>query len=137
MGSSAASDVRWTTSTAKPVKTAQARDFMKLLVTLHRRAPIPTLRPFRAADWRGLTRSVICPRLQGGPTRMSLLAKPFPTEMTTPINLEGNKKRSVEAHRNLFCTAYDEGRDEAAKRGGNSLTSVPCPNGRITHAGPE
>jgi hypothetical protein len=35
---------------------------------------------------------------------MSLLAKPFPTEMTTPINLEGNKKMSVEAHRNLFCT---------------------------------
>ena len=28
---------------------------------------------------------------------MPLLAKPFPDEMTTPINLEGNKKMSVEA----------------------------------------
>jgi len=59
---------------------------------------------------------------------MSLLAKPFPTEMTTPINLEGNKKMSVEAHRNLFCTAYDECLNEAVKRGWNSFTCVRCPN---------
>ena len=69
--------------------------------------------------------------------RMSLLAKPFPTEMTTPINLEGNKKMSVEAHRNLFCTAYDECLDEAVKRGWNSFTCVRCPNYTISHVSPE
>src|SRR5258707_13000578 len=68
---------------------------------------------------------------------MPLLAKPFPTEMTTPINLEGNKKMSVEAHRNLFCTAYDECLNEAVKRGWNSFTCVRCPNYTVTHVSPE
>lgn len=68
---------------------------------------------------------------------MPLLAKPFPTEMTTPINIEGNKKMSVEAHRNLFCTAYDECLNEAVKRGWNSFTCVRCPNYNMTHVSPE
>ena len=48
---------------------------------------------------------------------MRVMAKPMPTELTTPINLEGNRKMSVEAHRNLFCTAYDDCLNEAVKRG--------------------
>jgi hypothetical protein len=60
--------------------------------------------------------------------RMRVLAKPMPTELTTPINLEGNRKMSVEAHRNLFCSAYDDCLNEAVKRGWNSFTCVRCPN---------
>jgi hypothetical protein len=59
---------------------------------------------------------------------MRVLAKPMPTELTTPINLEGNRKMSVEAHRNLFCSAYDDCLNEAVKRGWNSFTCVRCPN---------
>jgi hypothetical protein len=68
---------------------------------------------------------------------MSLLAKPFPTEMTTPISLEGNRKMSVEAHRNLFCPSYDECLNEAVKRGWNSFTCVRCPNYTIAQVSPE
>ena len=68
---------------------------------------------------------------------MALMAKPFPTEMSTQINLEGNRKMSVEAHRNLFCTSYDECLNEAVKRGWNSFTCVRCPNYTINHAAPE
>src|SRR5260370_39066316 len=85
-----------------------------------------------AARWQWLTRSVICPRVFRRSDRMSLLAKPFPTEMTTPINLEGNKKMSVEAHRNLLCPAADACLHEAVRRGWNSLTGVPCPTYRVT-----
>jgi hypothetical protein len=64
-------------------------------------------------------------------------AKPFPTELTTPINLEGSRKLSVEAHRNLFCSAYDECLDEAVKRGWNSFTCVRCPNFAIATVSPD
>ena len=59
---------------------------------------------------------------------MSLvLAKPVPTELNTPINLEGSRKLSVESHRNLFCGHYDECLNEAVKKGWNSFTCVRCP----------
>jgi hypothetical protein len=67
----------------------------------------------------------------------NVLAKPFPTELTTPINLEGSRKLSVEAHRNLFCSAYDECLDEAVKRGWNSFTCVRCPNFAIATVSPD
>jgi hypothetical protein len=66
-----------------------------------------------------------------------ILAKPVPTELTTPINLEGSRKLSVEAHRNLFCGHYDECLNEAVKRGWNSFTCVRCPNYALTPASPE
>src|SRR5207249_969732 len=57
--------------------------------------PVPIHRP-PAFDWRGLTRSVISPRLNRRQIRridrMRVMAKPMPTELTTPINLEGNRK---------------------------------------------
>src|SRR5438132_1086555 len=65
---------------------------------------------------------------------MRVMAKPMPTELTTPINLEGNRKMSVEAHRNLFCTAYDDCLNEAVKRGWNSFTCVRCPNYTIVES---
>ena len=66
-----------------------------------------------------------------------VLAKPIPTELTTPINLEGSRKMSVEAHRNLFCSHYDECLNEAVKRGWNSFTCVRCPNYALTQVAPE
>ncbi|HWE25409.1 MAG TPA: hypothetical protein VG496_15835 [Myxococcales bacterium] len=65
---------------------------------------------------------------------MRVMAKPMPTELTTPINLEGNRKMSVESHRNLFCTAYDDCLNEAVKRGWNSFTCVRCPNYTIVES---
>jgi hypothetical protein len=66
-----------------------------------------------------------------------VLAKPVPTELTTPINLEGSRKMSVEAHRNLFCGSYDDCLNEAVKRGWNSFTCERCPNYSLTEASPE
>jgi hypothetical protein len=83
-------------------------------------------------EWRRVTHSVIRRASISGLfrriDRMRILAKPMPTELTTPINLEGNRKMSVEAHRNLFCTAYDDCLNEAVRRGWNSFTCVRCPN---------
>lgn len=66
-----------------------------------------------------------------------VLAKPMPTELTTPINLEGSRKLSVESHRNLFCPHYDECLNEAVKKGWNSFTCVRCPNYALTQVSPE
>lgn len=52
-----------------------------------------------------------------------MLAKPSPSELTTPINPD----RGVEGHRNLFCNFYDACLDEAVKRGWNSWTCTQCP----------
>jgi hypothetical protein len=68
---------------------------------------------------------------------MKVLAKPVPTELTTPINLEGSRKMSVEAHRNLFCSEYDACLNEAVKRGWNSFTCVRCPNYAIPAVSPD
>jgi hypothetical protein len=51
-----------------------------------------------------------------------VLAKPCPTELSTPINPE----RGVEAQRNLFCSYYDGCLDEAVKRGWNSWGCTHC-----------
>ena len=67
----------------------------------------------------------------------NVLAKFFPIELTIPIDLEGSRKLSVEAHRNLFCSAYDECLDEAVKRGWNSFTCVRCPNFAIATVSPD
>jgi hypothetical protein len=59
---------------------------------------------------------------------MSQTLKPFPTELSAPINPEANtgRKAGVENHRNLFCAHYDDCLDEAVKRGWNSFTCVRC-----------
>src|SRR5439155_25512141 len=89
-------------------------------------------------EWRRVTHSVIRPASFSGwlrrIDRMHILAKPMPTELTTPINLEGNRKMSVEAHRNLFCSAYDDCLNEAVRRGWNSFTCVRCPNYTIVES---
>ena len=51
-----------------------------------------------------------------------MLAKPCPTELTTPINPD----RGVEGHRNLFCSFYDACLDEAVKQGWSSWTCTRC-----------
>jgi len=51
-----------------------------------------------------------------------MLAKPYPTELTSPINPE----RGLEGQRNLFCTFYDDCLDEAVKRGWNSWCCTRC-----------
>ena len=68
---------------------------------------------------------------------MRQLHKPVPTELTTPINLDGNRKLSVEAHRNLFCPEYDACLNDAVKRGWNSFTCVRCPNYTIPGISPD
>jgi hypothetical protein len=56
------------------------------------------------------------------PKESSVLLKPYPTELPTPINPD----RGVEGHRNLFCTFYDACLDEAVKKGWNSWTCTRC-----------
>jgi len=51
-----------------------------------------------------------------------VLAKPSPTELTSPINPD----RGVDGHRNLFCNFYDACLDQAVKRGWNSWTCTRC-----------
>jgi hypothetical protein len=56
------------------------------------------------------------------PEEGSVLAKPTPTELSTPINPE----RGVEGHRNLFCSFYHGCLDEAVRRGWNGWTCGRC-----------
>jgi len=59
---------------------------------------------------------------------MNSTLKPFPTELSAPINPEASTKGAgVEHHRNLFCAHYDDCLDEAVKRGWNSFTCTRCP----------
>ena len=58
----------------------------------------------------------------GHPEESIVLAKPSPTELTSPINPD----RGVDGHRNLFCNFYDNCLDEAVKRGWNSWTCTRC-----------
>lgn len=51
-----------------------------------------------------------------------LVIKPFPCELTAPINPD----RGVEGHRNLFCGHYDGCLDEAVKKGWNSWSCTRC-----------
>jgi len=51
-----------------------------------------------------------------------MLAKPYPSELTSPINPE----RGLEGQRNLFCTFYDDCLDEAVKQGWNSWCCTRC-----------
>lgn len=60
------------------------------------------------------------------PTTAPPDARPNPVELPAPINPEGGRKQSVEMHRNLFCTLYDNCLDEAVKRGWNSFTCIRC-----------
>jgi hypothetical protein len=78
----------------------------------------------QANDGRGPTLR----RAAGGMARTipeeesTVLAKPCPSELTTPINPD----RGIEGHRNLFCNFYDACLDEAVKRGWNSWTCTRC-----------
>ena len=56
------------------------------------------------------------------PEESIVLAKPSPTELTSPINPD----RGVEGHRNLFCNFYDNCLDEAVKKGWTSWTCTRC-----------
>ena len=51
-----------------------------------------------------------------------MVAKPYPTELTSPINPE----RGLEGQRLLFCTFYDGCLDEAVKQGWNSWCCTRC-----------
>jgi hypothetical protein len=53
---------------------------------------------------------------------IDVLAKPYPSELTAPINPD----RGVEGHRNLFCSYYDGCLDEAVKKGWNSWSCTHC-----------
>jgi hypothetical protein len=61
---------------------------------------------------------------QGSPNAREdrVLAKPCPTELTTPINPE----RGLEGQRNLFCVHYDGCLDEAVRRGWSSWCCTAC-----------
>ncbi len=51
-----------------------------------------------------------------------MLARPCPNELDSPINPD----RSVEGHRNLFCSYYDGCLGEAVKKGWNSWSCTRC-----------
>jgi hypothetical protein len=61
-----------------------------------------------------------------------VLAKPSPTELTTPIHPE----RGIDGQRNLFCVHYDACLDEAVKQGWSSFCCSACGLSAV-HPNPE